>query len=152
MTGLQHKDDYFCTPDWLYNKIEKETGLRFQTDMCASENNSKCSGYIDEELNALDHDYSMVDYPIFCNPPRSKNGKFVNKVYEIWKEYGYDIVMLLCWNDFGNKYSQDLLNQKIGTIEIHNIGKVKFYKNGIESKFPSRLTYCWVWFKARDNQ
>ncbi len=149
MTSLSHKDDYFETPDWLFERIESMTGLKFETDMCASDENSKCPGFIDESMDALTHDYKFSDQPIFCNPPRSKNGKFVNKVYEIWQEHNYDIVMLLCWNDFGNKYGEKLYNHK--NIEIHNIGKVKFNKNGIESEFPSRLTYCWVWFKAKNN-
>ena len=148
MVSLSHKDDYFETPDWLFKQIEKETGLRFETDICATDENSKCVGYIDEEMDALKHDFSYSEKTLFCNPPRSKNGKFVNKVFDIWKEFNYDIVMLLCWNDLGNKYGEKIFKEiEIGRISAHNLGKIKFYKNGIESKYPSRLTYFWAWFK-----
>lgn len=148
MTGLQHRDDQFETPDWVFEQIERNTGLVFTLDMCASLENSKCDDFIDEEINALKHYYSFSKNPIFCNPPRSKNGKFVDKVYEIWKQFNYDIVMLLCWNDLGNKYGEKILDEIVkGKIITYNLGKVKFYKNGIESKYPSRLTYFWAWFK-----
>ena len=150
MPSLSHKDDYFETPDWLFKQIQETTGLRFETDICAIDENSKCDGYIDEEMDALKHNYKYSCEPHFCNPPRSKNGKFVNKVYEIWKEFNYDIVMLLCWNDLGNKYGEKLLPLIIsGKIKVYNLGKVKFYKNGIESEYPSRLTYFWAWFKKQ---
>ena len=75
--SLAHKDDYFETPDWLFNNIVNETGLEFDLDMCASEENTKCLNYINEETDALK--FSGDNKVIFCNPPRSKNGKFVNK-------------------------------------------------------------------------
>lgn len=102
------------------------------------------------EMNALNHDFKnhIPEDAIFCNPPRSKNGKFVNKLYDSWKEYNLNIVMLLCWNDLGNKYGEKIFKEiEIGKISAHNLGKIKFYKNGIESKYPSRLTYFWAWFK-----
>ena len=81
--SLAHKDDYFETPDWLFNSIVNKTGLEFDLDMCASEENTKCLNYINEETDALK--FSGDNKVIFCNPPRSKNGKFVNKVYETWE-------------------------------------------------------------------
>ncbi len=150
--SLRHDDDYYETPPWLFNKIEQSCGFKFKLDFCASAENTKCIMYLDEQKNALNFDYSMVNSfsPIFCNPPRKNNGKFVNKLYEIWKEYNVDIVMLLCWNDLGNKYGVKLINNILSEkIKIGNIGKVKFYKNGVESKYPSRLTYFCAWFKKQ---
>ena len=58
--------------------------------------------------------------------------------------------MLLCWNDLGNKYGEKLIPHILnGSIEVHNLGKIKFNKNGIESEFVSRLTYFWAWFKIK---
>jgi len=96
MVGLSHKDDYFETPDWLFKDIVKQTGLWITTDLCASDDNSKCDGFIDEEMNVLNRTaVSFKDHPrdeaYFCNPPRSKNGKFVDFVYnEIWNNGKFD--------------------------------------------------------------
>lgn len=152
MTGLSHKDDLLETPPWLFNQIEKETGLKFKTDMCATGENKKCRYFLSEFYNALDPllGYKFVNFPMFCNPPRSKNGKFVKKVNDIWEELNEDIVMLLCWNDLGNKYGEKLLPSiKNEEIQVKNLGKIKFYKNGKETEFVSRLTYFYAWFKKK---
>ena len=150
--SLAHKDDYFETPDWLFNKIKSTTGGEYGLDMCASKENTKCNSYITEEMNVLDHNFKEYskDKIIFCNPPRSKNGKFVNKVYEEWQTHNIPFVMLLCWNDLGNKYGDKLISHIINEdIKVYNLGKIKFYKDGIESEFVSRLTYFWAWFKSK---
>lgn len=152
MAGLQHLDDMYETPDWIIRDITRITHLEFETDVCANDDNSKCMFYIDEEMDLLKHDfkYHHPDDAIFCNPPRSINGKCVNKLYNVWKEYNINIVMLLCWNDLGNKYGEKLLPHILKKeIMVRNLGKVKFCKDGIESEFPSRLTYMWAWFKKQ---
>ena len=175
MTGLSHKDDLLETPPWLFNQIEKETGLKFNLDIAANHNNHKCEFYQDEFINALNNEWwygykkskfkngkPCFEYHwfgdvlkrkiavVFCNPPRSKNGKFVNKAIEQWEHLDMDIVMLLCWNDLGNKYGEQLLDHMIsGRIQTKNLGKIKFYKNGKETEFPSRLTYFYAWFKKK---
>jgi phage N-6-adenine-methyltransferase len=148
--SLSHKDDYFETPDWVVKLIKKETGLTFHCDVCASDKNSICEAYIDEQMDALNHEYRYSSNILWCNPPRSKNGKFVNKMYEVWEAYKYDIVMLLCWNDLGNKYGEKLLPHIInGDFKVGNLGKIKFNKDGVESEFVSRLTYFWCWMKSK---
>ena len=156
MTGLSHKDDLLETPPWLMEKIEKETNLNFMIDLCASEENTKCDCFIDKEMDLLKQgDVTFKYHPkneaLFCNPPRSLNGKFVNFVYdELWLKYRLDIVMLLCWNDLGNKYGERLLPRIMNReIKVKNLGKIKFYKNGKETEFPSRLTYLYAWFKKK---
>lgn len=158
--GLAHRDDYYETPKWLFDDIDDYLSppLRFDLDLCASDENSMCNAFVDEEMDVLGriddihwkyHDKNDV---IWCNPPRSKNGKFVNFVHDIlWKKHNLNIVMLLCWNDLGNKYGKKLLPLILnGDIKIiENYGKVKFYKNGKESKFVSRLTYFSAWFKSK---
>ena len=156
-SGLAHRDDYYETPDWLFDDIVKETGLKFDIDLCADDDNTKCMCYIDEEMDILSRiddihwRYHMIRDALFCNPPRSKNGKFVDFIYDIlWKKWNFNIVMLLCWNDLGNKYGERLLPHIMnGEIMVKNLGKVKFCKKGVESEFPSRLTYFWAWFKSK---
>lgn len=164
LVALVHKDDYYCTPPQIVIEIESETGLKFELDAAANESNSLCPAFLSEESDALKQEWLVkaidnnstitpgVKVPVFCNPPRSKNGKFIRKAFEEWNKWNMDIVVLVCWNDFGNKYGQECIIQpkQLGQlIEIHNLGKVTFYKDGQISKFPSRLNYCWVWFKKR---
>lgn len=152
--SLSHKDDYFETPKWIINIIEIKTNKKIMIDGCANYDNKICPIYIPDDKygGALNNDipenqWSFYDGLCFINPPRSKNGKFVNKVYDMWKN-GKEFVMLLCWNDLGNKYGEKLLPHiKNNEIEVYNLGKIKFNKNGIESEYPSRLTYFWAWFK-----
>lgn len=160
MTGLSHKDDYLETPPWLVTDLESWTGLKFMLDVSASENNKKCPFIIDEGRDALGMDW-LVDgtfqsdikipqdsrVPIFNNPPRSKNKKFVLKAGEQWKKHNLDIVQLICWNDLGNKYCDEIRENILsGRIKIKNLGKIKFYKDGKETDFPSRLAYLAIWY------
>lgn len=170
--SLAHKDDYFETPQWLFNYIQETTKLYFGLDVCASKENTKCNEFMDEDLDSLNQEWIVHEIKalntkckkfelrggtgtfggasVFCNPPRSQNGKFVNKAYDQWERNNINIVMLMCWNDLGNKYAQKLMPHILdGSIEIGNLGKIKFCKNGKETEFVSRLTYLWVWFKKK---
>ncbi len=171
MTGLSHKDDLLETPPWLVELIQKETRLLFNLDVCANKSNAICNEFIDTQLNALNQEWIVYDIAalntkskklllggmgtrglptVFCNPPRTINGKFVTKASEQWKKHNMNIVMLLCWNDFGNKYGEKLFPHILSRrIKVRNLGKIKFYKNGKETKFPSRLTYLYAWFKSK---
>ena len=166
MTGLQHKDDYFETPPTIVTNIEGETGLNFNVDVCANELNKKCHYYISESDDALKCTWKQrFSHPTvaFCNPPRSKNGKMVLRALEQWKTGDIDIVMLLCWNDLGNKYCEEVRKNLFnGTFGYGNLGKVAFWKNGkpvlnVDKKtgklveFPSRLAYFWCWMKSTHN-
>jgi len=148
MAGLSHKDDYLETPDYLISNIQYETGLKFNIDLCASEANKKTPALFSELQSYLDPHKLNKKMVAFCNPPRSKNGLFVNQVFEDWKKYNIDIVMLLTWNDLGNKYGEKIykkiLQRKIKAV---NLGKLKFCKNGKLTPFVSRLTYFYAHFK-----
>lgn len=155
MTGLAHKDDYLETPKWIINDIENDTGLKLEFDICATPENAKFNDYYTERDDALNSPWHIFNKNgsyknIFCNPPRSKNGKFVNMGYNEWNIFNINLVMLLTWNDFGNKYGEKVIQSwKNNEVKIKNLRKVTFEKNGIITKWPSRLNYCWVWFKKR---
>lgn len=149
--SLAHRDDYYETPQWLFDDIKNKTRLNFDMDACASLENRKCRRYCTEEFNILNYKDTWEVNAIWCNPPRSKNGKFVDYMVNLWNTQNHDIVMLLCWNDLGNKYGEKVLEHILcGDFEVENLGKIKFYKNGKESPYPSRLTYFWCWMKKRD--
>ncbi len=155
MASLAKKDDMYETPDYMLLDIEGLTNLHFDFDVCANSWNRKFLDYYGEQSDALSDHSPWLLYngdgttkTLFCNPPRSKNGKFVNKAYSEWNNGNFDLVMLLCWNDLGNKYGEKLFPHILdGTIQVGNLGKIKFCKNTIISEFPSRLTYMWAWFK-----
>ncbi len=156
MASLAHKDDLYETPDWITRDITRITHLNLDFDLCATKQNKKCPDFYSEQSDALAEHSPWLIYngdgtrkTLFCNPPRSKNGKFVTKAYNEWQSWGINIVMLLCWNDLGNNYGEILLPHIIKKeIMVRNLHKVKFYKNGIESEYVSRLTYMWAWFKG----
>ena len=140
------------SPIPLVKDIEKKIGLKFNIDVCANEKNKKCHYYIGEAEDALKVPWKQSfahQTIVFCNPPRSKNGKFVTKAYEEWGKGNIDIVMMLCWNDLGNKYGKKLLSHIIdGSFSVvENYGKIKFWKDGLESKYSSRLTYFSLWLR-----
>ena len=169
MTALRHDDDFYETPDYIFKDLEFRTGLKFGLDICANFQNKKCENYItDDKYGGIlnneipENQPNFYDCPSFCNPPRSKNGKVVNKLYDEWKNYNIDIVMMLCWNDLGNNYGKKLVPHiKNGDFDIvENYGKIAFWKEGkpvyhTDEKtgklveWPSRLTYFSLWFKKQ---
>lgn len=160
MTGLVHKDDYYETPMWLFQKLESWIGGKFILDACANEKNTKCVAFISEESDALKQDWKVYAIspeqpgpffaPTFVNPPASKNGKLVKKAIEQHEKHGMDIVILIRWNDLGNKYCDGLRQSIIdGETPYMNLGKVIFDKNGVPSQWPSRLNYLAVWLVGK---
>lgn len=172
MVGLAHKDDMYESPLWIICDLQIWTKLTFNLDASANSKNSKCDYYIGDwgiNNNALTCDWNrgvsrvpfkgqitsmdtvhLTNPVVFNNPPRSKNGKFVTKALEQWNKHNIDIVQLLCWNDLGNKYGEELLPYILdGDFEVKNLGKVIFDKDGKPSQYPSRLTYFALWMKKR---
>jgi len=152
---LAHKDDYYETPEYILDMIKNKTGRKINFDVCATKENAVADDCYTEQDDALNKPWMIYDgrgemKTVFCNPPRSKNGKFVNKAFQQWSDYNIDIFMLMCWNDLGNQYGEKLIGHIISKdIRVWNLGKVIFNKNGVKSQFPSRLTYMLVWFKKR---
>lgn len=147
MPSLSYKDDNLETPEWIIEEIEKSTGEKISLDLCANTHNKKAEKCLTIWDDFLTKDLDSFNFG-FCNPPRSKNGKFVKRCIEVAPITDVGICMLLCWNDLGNKY-MDGLREKIlsGQLLWNNLGKVKFNKNGKETKFVSRLSYFWVVIK-----
>lgn len=69
--------DQWGTPKKLYNTLEGE--FAFTLDAAASWVSAKCEQYLDEEIDAL-----KVNWwgRVFCNPPYSKVGEFIDKAVE----------------------------------------------------------------------
>lgn len=161
LPSLAHKDDELETPDWVMSLLEAWIGGKFLLDVAANEKNTKCICFLTDGLNS---NWTVNNInsagiigspqyaPTFCNPPRSKNGLFVRKCFKEWEEHNMDVVVLVCWNDLGNKYGQECIwepYRRGAMIDFLNLGKIKFNKGGKQTDFVSRLSYVAVWFKHR---
>ena len=84
------------TPQELFDELNKE--FNFDTDLCASDKNAKCSRYVKKGDGAYDNNDSLpyVYKSAFMNPPYGRNiGKFVRKAYMLAFRDGKTIVCLL---------------------------------------------------------
>jgi phage N-6-adenine-methyltransferase len=84
--------DSWSTPQWLFDKLNKEHGP-FDIDLCATKENSKCNAHAIDYLNDIyTHELSgsfIEGYPLselggtaFMNPPYSNPLPFVEKAWE----------------------------------------------------------------------
>ena len=151
--SLVHKDDLYETPPWLVTHIKNWTATPITLDVCATPGNAIAPNYFTEEDNALNQSWKTEGLA-FCNPPRSKNGAFVTKAISEWRN-GQDIAILMCWSDFGTNYGAPLFDEyemcgrynEYGErhIEIHNLGRVGFFKGGKPTAHKSRNGYLWLY-------
>ena len=69
--------DEWATPKLLFEKLNDE--FRFTLDPCATETNHTCEKYYTIEDNGLSK--SWMGEVVFCNPPYSNIGAWVEKCY-----------------------------------------------------------------------
>ena len=80
----------YTTPDKLFLPLQEE--FNFQMDVAASPHNTKCDRYFTEEDNALEQEWSEMNW---CNPPYGSGlPKWVRKAHAE-KLKGRTTVMLL---------------------------------------------------------
>lgn len=65
------------TPDELFNKLNME--FKFETDVCASSENTKCVKFFTEQDSCLDKTWSGS---CWMNPPYKDMKKFIKKAYD----------------------------------------------------------------------
>lgn len=144
-------DDEYETPTELYKELCNTYGIYPETDVCATDETSKCVGYIDKEMDCLRHDFKYSDYPLWCNPPHSLTKQFVKKMHDVWNELNYEIMMIIPANSICTKYAEKYIKDK---AEIHPIyGRPRFLKDGKPSKHGSRNSYFVViWRKWEEKE
>ena len=74
--------DLWRTPMWLWNPLNDK--YRFRLDVAASHHNHLCDRYFTIDDDALTKNWiidelSPYDYSVWCNPPYSETGKWVEK-------------------------------------------------------------------------
>ncbi len=76
-TLFSSKTDMWETPQDFFDKLNAE--FNFDVDVCATDDNAKCSTYYTKEQDGLSIDWKGV---CWCNPPYGKEiGRWVEKAY-----------------------------------------------------------------------
>lgn len=76
---FSHDNDNWGTPDKIFTPLDKE--FEFECDLAATEENSKCKLFFDQEVNALNCDWTKFRAD-WLNPPFSQNEAFTKKAKE----------------------------------------------------------------------
>jgi len=122
--------DEWETPQWLFDKLNKE--FNFSLDVCANQENAKCSKYFDKTADGLTQEWIGI---CWMNPPYGRQiGKWIKKAYESSLR-GATVVCLLpartdtsWWHDYCMK----------GEIRFLR-GRLKFGDSKNSAPFPSAI-------------
>ena len=127
-----HKSDEWATPQSFFDEINKE--FDFDLDPCATEDNHKCDRYYTMQDDGLTQNWGGCR--VFCNPPYSQIGKWVEKAFYATKEENTLVVMLIP-SRTDTKYFHDYIYQR---TEIRFVkGRLKFGDQKNAAPFPSML-------------
>lgn len=123
------KGDYWGTPQDLYDVLNNE--YHFDIDVCANNENHKHERYFNEDMNALEQDWSFGS--CWMNPPYSRGNitKFMKKAYE--ESRNGSIVVALVRFDPSAKWYQKWVHGKADEVRMLS-RRVKF--EGADSMYP----------------
>ena len=124
------KTDLWYTPQDFFKKYDDV--YKFETDVCATDDNTKCAKYYTEEMDGLQQEWRGV---CWMNPPYGRTiGKWMKKAYESSLE-GATVVCLVpartdtnWWHDYAMK----------GDIEFIK-SRLKFGGSKNSAPFPSAV-------------
>ncbi len=88
----KNERDYWQTPIEIFNALDREFG--FWLDAAASESNALCAHYLTELDDSLNSEWTSYG-AIWCNPPYSDIGPWVEKAAEQSRAQSQAVVMLL---------------------------------------------------------
>lgn len=124
--------DEYLTPEDLFCQLDDE--FHFTLDAAATKENRKCERYYSLEDSGLDH--SWGGEVVFCNPPYSKIGKWVEKAfYEGQKDN--TVVVLLIPSRTDTRWFHNYIHHR---SEIRFVkGRLRFNSMGGNAPFPSMI-------------
>lgn len=129
---MSSNTDEWATPQWLFDELKYE--FYFTTDVCATDQNSKCTLYFTKEVDGLSQEWLGT---CWMNPPYGREiGKWVKKAYESSIKNGSTIVCLLPART-DTKWFHDYILDK---AEIRFLrGRLKFNDSKNPAPFPSMV-------------
>lgn len=109
--------------------------VRFTLDPCANSENHKCEKYITKEQNGLLTDWGGGER-VFCNPPYSQIGEWVEKAfYESHKDNTIAVLLIPARTD--TKYFHNFIYHR---SEIRMVkGRLHFSNSKGAAPFPSMI-------------
>lgn len=125
-------NDEWSTPQDVFDELDAE--FEFNLDPCASDDNHKCDAYYTIQDDGLSKNWR--GRRVFCNPPYSGIGKWVEKAY---RECRFDdtVVVLLIPARTDTKYFHNFIYQR---SEIRFIkGRLRFGGANNNAPFPSMI-------------
>ena len=126
------KTDMWATPQDVFDKLNEE--FNFNTDVCASSTNAKCSHYYTEQDNGLLQDWKGT---CFMNPPYGRTiGEWVSKAYKESTK-GATVVCLLPSRTDTRWWHDNIIDND---AEVRFIkGRLKFGGHNNSAPFPSAI-------------
>lgn len=125
--------DEYPTPQDLFDDLNDE--FHFTLDPCATDDNHKCTLYYTQDEDGLLQNWG--GQRVFCNPPYSEIGRWVEKAYREGQK-DQTLVVLLIPARTDTKYFHNFIYQR---SEIRFIrGRLKFDSDAVyKAPFPSMI-------------
>ena len=120
------------TPQWLFNKLDKE--FNFTLDVCALPETAKCKNYYTPQIDGLKQDWE--DNICWMNPPYGREvGVWIEKAYK--ESLKGAIIVCLIPSRTDTKYWHDYC-MKANEIRFVK-GRLKFGDSKNPAPFPSAI-------------
>lgn len=125
MGRTKNTKDYWETPPYFFNLLQRDLRIRFTVDVAAGGSNYLCTKYYTDLIDGLQQDWKGET--AFCNPPFSNLKEWVKKCYEESRKPD-TIVVLLCPSRTDTQYWHNYVMKAEGLMFC--IGRVNFLLNG----------------------
>ena len=126
------KSDEWSTPNVVFDDLDAE--FHFTLDPCATNENHKCETYFTIEQNGLLQDWG--GQIVFCNPPYSNIGAWVEKAFREGRK-DKTVVVLLIPSRTDTRYFHDFIYNR---AEIRFVkGRIKFGTSNNNAPFSSMI-------------
>lgn len=128
----KNASDEYETPMDLFKELNNE--FNFNLDPCSTDENCKCKNHYTIEDDGLTQNWG--GYRVFCNPPYSDIGSWVEKAYREGCKDNTVVVMLIP-SRTDTQYFHNFINNR---AEIRFIkGRLKFGDSKHTAPFPSMI-------------
>jgi len=131
-TTPKNERDCWQTPIEIFNALDLEFG--FWLDAAASETNALCAHYLTEMDDSLSSEWASFG-AIWCNPPYSDIGQWVEKAAEQCRKQTQPVVMLLPADISTGWFSSAL--ESADELRMITGGRIQFVPASITGKRQS---------------